>query len=161
MNPPQKIVRVLLLLLVLAGIGVWAWRTFGRAGGGAVQGSGGAAEVVVAEPAHLVVVTYFTTNQRCPTCLKIEKQTREAMESGFGREMADGLVRFRTVNFDLAENQHFIKDYDLAFKTVVVSERRAGKEGEWEKFDKVWDLVGDPPAFAAYLQEGVRKHLTE
>ena len=98
------------------------------------------------EPAHLVLVTYFTSNQRCPTCLKIEKQAREAIESGFSSELASGLVRFQTVNFDLPENGHLARDYELTFKTVVVSDRRNGKERKWEKFDKVWDLVGDPPA---------------
>lgn len=147
------------MLLVSAGIGVWAWRTFGPATAATARSGQPAAAAAAPEPAHLVLVTYFTSNQRCPTCLKIEKQAREAIESGFSSELASGLVRFQTVNFDLPENGHFAKDYELTFKTVVVSDRRNGKERKWEKFDKVWDLVGDQPAFAAYLQEGVRKYL--
>ena len=161
MNTPPKIVRAALMLLVLTGMSVWAWRTFGPATGGAPAPHPAAADAVAPEPAHLVLVTYFTSNQRCPTCLKIEKQTRDAMESAFAGELASGLVRFRTVNFDLPENEHFTKDYELTFKTVVVSDRHSGKERKWEKFDKVWDLVADSTAFATYLQEGVRKYLTD
>lgn len=163
-NQPPKILQLLLLGLVVAGVATWAWRSFGP-GAGSSAGTNAPATAQpgpapVAEPAHLVLVTYFTSDQRCPTCLKIEKQTREAIESGFARELADGGLRFQTINFDRPEHQHFAKDYELAFKTVVVSDRRNGKEAKWEKFDKVWDLVGEPDAFAAYLQEGVRKYLT-
>jgi hypothetical protein len=41
----------------------------------------------------------------------------------------------------------------------VISDRHNGKETAWGKFDDVWDLVDEPDAFAAYLQEGVRKYL--
>ena len=112
-----------------------------------------------AEPERLVLVTYFTSDQRCPTCLKIEKLTRTAVYDGFAAELDAGIIRFQTVNFDLPENKHFIGDYALAFKTVVISERHQGKETKWDKYDKVWDLVGEPEAFTAYLQAGIRAHL--
>ena len=165
MNTVSKYIRAVLLVLVFAGISAWAWRSFGpSANTAAVDVPPGeenptAASVVVDEPAHQIVVTYFTTDERCPTCLKIEKQTREAMESGFADELASGRVRFRTANFDRTEYKHFIKDYELSFKTVVISDRHDGKEAAWTKFDGVWDLVGEPDAFAAYLQEGVRVYL--
>lgn len=163
MNQPTKILRFALLALVAAGIGVWASRNFGpqtEPGEPAAATEGGATGAsAVPEPDHCVLVTYFTSDQRCPTCLQIEKQTREAMETGFAKELAGGQLRFRTVNFDRPEHRHFAKDYQLTFKTVVVSDRRRGGEAKWEKFDKVWDLVDKPEAFAAYLQDGVRKFL--
>lgn len=165
MNQPPRILQIVLLALVAAGVGVWAWRGFGPQQAGteepaAAKAGAAAAAATTPEPAHCVWVTYFTTDQRCPTCIKIEKQTREAVETGFANELASGEVRFRTLNLDHAENAHFAKDYGLAFKSVVISDRHHGKEAKWEKFDKVWDLVGEPEAFAAYLQEGLRKYLT-
>ncbi len=154
--------RVALLVLVFAGIGTWSWKNFGPTQnpppttGSSAAGDSGQEAVA---PAHQVLVTYFTTDQRCPTCLKIEKQAREAVESAFAEQLANGEVRFETKNFDRDDNKHFIKQYELSFKTVVISKLRNGKEVDWAKFDKVWDLVGEPEAFAAYLQEGVRKHL--
>jgi hypothetical protein len=162
MNKAPKFLKTILLLLVAAGIGAWAWKTFGPAANTAdqqKQPTPAAAQTPAEEPARLVVVTYFTSDQRCPTCLKIEKQTREAVEGGFGKELADGVLRFQTLNMDRAENKHFVGDYGLSFKTVVISERKNGKQTTWEKFDEVWDLVGDPEAFSAYIRGGIRKHL--
>ena len=95
----------------------------------------------------------------CPTCLKIEAQSRAAVESGFAGELAAGTVRFRIVNFDRPENKHFIDDYGLAFKTVVISGLSGGKELQWTKYDRVWDLVGSPDEFRRYLQEGIHSRL--
>lgn len=161
-SKPPKILQLILLVLVLAGIGTWAWRSFGPAPEPSAATAPPPAEANASEadaPEHQVLVTYFTTDQRCPTCLKIEKQTRESVESGFADELGTGAVRFQAINFDQPANKHFINDYELSFKTVVVSERERGKEVKWEKFDKVWDLVGEPEAFAAYLQQGIAKHL--
>lgn len=162
MNAPTSILRAALLLLAALGIGVWGWRKFGPQAGNTPHTAPSAArsDAAAPEPAHLVLVTYFTSNQRCPTCLKIEKLTREAVESRFAKELADDAVRFQTINFDLPENAHFMTDYNLSFKTVVVADRRDGRERHWAKFDKVWDLVNDPEGFALYLEAGIRGYLT-
>lgn len=164
MKTAPLFIRAALVALVIVGIGTWAWRSFGPSQNPPADvpppSEGKSASASAADaPAHQVLVTYFTTDQRCPTCLKIEKQTKEAMESAFADELASGEVLFRTTNFDRDENKHFIEEYELSFKTVVISDRRNGKESAWAKFDEVWDLVGEPDAFAAYLQEGVRKYL--
>ena len=159
-NKPPKALQIALIILVLAGVGAWAWRSFGPAPEPATGSTPAAATTTeAAEPEHLVLVTYFTSDVRCPTCIKIEKQTREAVESGFADELAAGTVRFQAINFDQPGNKHFIDDYGLAFKTVVVSERHQGKEVKWDKYDQVWELVGEPDAFAAYLQQGINRHL--
>lgn len=161
MNTAPRFLKVALLLLAGVGIGVWAARNLGSGakpeGGGA--GTDPEASVVVPEPAHCVLVTYFTTDTRCPTCLKIEKQTRDAVSSAFANELASGEVRFQTLNLDRPENKRFEALYQLSFKTVVVSDRHQGKEAAWAKFDQVWDLVDKPAEFAACLQEGIRQYL--
>ena len=166
-----KLFRIVLVLLALTGIGLWAYQSFGPPAGPGAPGTAPGGQVVPPtgeanppageERDHLVLVTYFTTDVRCPTCLKIEKQSHEAIESAFAEELASGAVRFQTINFDQPANKHFAEDYELAFKTVVISDRRHGKEEAWAKFDEVWDLVNDPPAFATYLQDGVRKYLKD
>ena len=163
MNTAPKYLRTALLALVAIGVGSWAWRNFGPPQSAPAPpppaGESAAALSPAEEPEHLVLVTYFTSDQRCPTCLKIEKQTRAAVETGFADELANDALRFQTLNFDRPENKHFIDRYELAFKTVVVSEHRKGKETEWEKFDDVWNLVGEPEDFARYLQDGIRNYL--
>ena len=141
MNKPPKVLQIALLVLVLAGVAVWAWRSFGPTPESAKTGGQAPVEahsITQSEPEDLVLITYFTSDQRCPTCLKIEKQTRDAIHDGFAAELAAGTIRFQTINFDRPENKHFIDDYGLAFKTVVISARHHGKEAKWDKYDRVW-----------------------
>lgn len=160
MKTAPKILRIALVALALAGIGSWTWNSFGPQESTPATTTSTPTAVALPETEHLVLVTYFTSDQRCPTCLKIEELTREAIESGFAHELAENEVRFRIANFDRPENKHFVEDYDLAFKTVVIADLRQGKEITWKKFDNVWELVGEPEAFTAYLQEGVQNYLT-
>jgi len=167
-NSSASLIRAVVSLIAIVGIGAWAWKNFKPAAADtAQQTSTTTAEAsgnpqpssLTNESGHVVLVTYFTSDVRCPTCLKIEKQTRESIKKSFPKELATKEVVFQTINFDKAENKHFVKDYQLAFKTVVVSERQDGKEIHWSKYDKVWNLVNTPDQFQAYLTDGIQQYL--
>jgi hypothetical protein len=106
-------------------------------------------------PDHFVKVTYFTTNVRCPSCLKIEELTRKTVESRFSKEVAEGSVVFQLINTDLPGNEHFIKDYALVSKTVVVAEFEKGIQKEWVNLQDVWLKFTDPQAFEEYVASTV------
>lgn len=156
MKKAALILRIALVLLALAGIAYWAVRNFGPQ-------EAGPAEAGVDDPLagrdHGVVVTYFTSDARCPTCLKIESLTEKAVTEGFAGELADGSVVFRTLNFDRPENQHFKEHYDLLFKTVVVSELCKGEETRWTPLDEVWNLTEQPDEFLELVRAAVRNYL--
>jgi hypothetical protein len=147
-----KLLRIPFLLVAFAGLAVWAKDLFIRA----TAAPPPAATAASAAPAREVVVTYFTTNIRCESCLTIERLTRESLDKCFAAELADGRVRFQMINTSLPENRHFTDDYDISLKTVVVSDRRAGREVNWKRFDQVWELLDDPAAFHDMLCAGVR-----
>lgn len=147
-----KLLRIPFLLIALAGLAVWARDLFHRA----THVPPPVAAAAAAAPAREVVVTYFTTNIRCESCLTIERLTRESLDKCFVAELADGRVRFQMINTSLPENRHFTDDYDISLKTVVVSDRRAGREVNWKRFDQVWDLLDDPAAFHDMMCAGVR-----
>ena len=102
-----------------------------------------------------VVVTYFCSGTRCPTCLKIEAYAREADESGFPDDVGAGRVRWRMIDYGQPENRHFVDRYNLFAKTLVVSKRRGGREVDFRGLDRIWDLVSDRPAFLAYVRAEV------
>jgi len=106
-----------------------------------------------------IVVTYFFTNARCRSCLKIEELTRKALEKRFAAGLADGSIVFRAINIDEAANKHYIDGYELAFKTVVISDMRGDTEARWVRMDKVWELLRNPGAFESYIVEGVNAYL--
>ena len=118
-----------------------------------------AAEVAVALPDDGVVVTYFTTDVRCPSCLKIEALSRETVATRFPEDFGSGRVVFRVVNTDQPENKHFLDDYKLVSKTVIVSRRQDGKEQDWVNLQDVWLKLDEPAAFQSYVGDAVKRSL--
>jgi hypothetical protein len=109
--------------------------------------------------ADTVLVTYFSSDVRCATCVRIERLTRETVERNFGRELASGRLQLRTVNLDATGNGHFIQDYQLISKTVIVSSLAQGKEVGWENLQGVWTRQKDERAFDEYVTAAIRRHL--
>lgn len=108
---------------------------------------------------HRVVVYYFHGNVRCASCRKIEAYTKEAIDSGFAESQKSGLLEWRLVNTDSSQNEHFLKDYQLYTRSVVISDLHKGKETRWKNLEKVWELLGDQSKFHAYVQSEVQPFL--
>jgi hypothetical protein len=106
-----------------------------------------------------IVVTYYYTTWRCASCLKIEAFSIEAIETGFGKELKAGKVVWRLVNVDEPANKHYVDDYQLYAKSVIVSELRGDEEVRWKNLAKVWQLTYDKNAFIKYVQDEVRDYL--
>jgi hypothetical protein len=73
--------------------------------------------------------------------------------------MKEGKVVWRLVNLDEPANKHYIDDYQLYSKAVIVSEIRDGEEVRWKNLMKVWQLTGDKGAFEKYIRDEVRAYL--
>lgn len=112
-----------------------------------------------ASPTSRLVAYYFHGNVRCTTCRAIEAYSQEALESAFAAELADGRLEWRPVNTDEPGNEHFIKDFQLVSKALVLVEYEGEEAGASEVLDKVWRLTGDKAAFLAYVQERTRNRL--
>lgn len=110
-------------------------------------------------PAHKVVAMYFHGDIRCATCRKVEAYAKEAVEEGFKEQVAAGGVEFRAVNVERPENRHFIQDYQLTNKSVVVADEVGNAVTRWVKLDNVWGLVGNHDAYLVYVQDAVRAYV--
>jgi hypothetical protein len=106
-----------------------------------------------------VVAYYFHTTYRCPTCRRIEAYSREAIETGFAKEIAGGRLEFRLVNVEQQENRHFVQDYQLFTKSLVLVRMNEGKQVEWTNLAAVWEYNGDKPLFLSYVQGEILKYL--
>lgn len=106
-----------------------------------------------------IYVTYFHATARCVSCLKIEDLTNATMSTRFAVPISEKRVVWRTLNLDEPANDHFTKDYGLYTKSVIVSEVRDGREVRWKNLDRIWDLLGDPPAFQGYVEREVQAFL--
>ena len=106
-----------------------------------------------------VVAFYFHGNVRCATCRKIEAYADEAIHSGFASALEDGALVWRVVNIDEPEDKHFIEDFELVTRSVVLAEYRDGEVLRWKKLDKVWQLVRSKDDFVEYVQDEASEFL--
>jgi hypothetical protein len=98
-------------LVALAAVGCWA----------AIQQARQAADlpavlpkVVMTQPSaapDVIQVTYFSSDVRCATCVRIERLTRETVEKNLGAEIASGRIVLQAINLDGPGNEHFVQDY--------------------------------------------------
>ena len=108
-----------------------------------------------------VIAYYFHSTRRCATCKKLEEYAREAIEGGFEDELENGILVIKSVNTDQDENQHFIDDYKLYTKALILSRVKEGEEVEWVNLDKIWKLVGNEDKYKAYVTSELEEFLGE
>lgn len=108
-----------------------------------------------------VIAYYFHGTVRCETCLKIEKQAREAIDRRFPVEVAEKRLVFQPVNFDKPENAHFLKDYKLPCPSLVVVRQKGGKDEKWKLLSETWEHVENPLKFNEYVEGEVEKILRD
>jgi hypothetical protein len=99
-----------------------------------------------------VIVYYFHGNNRCHSCMTIERFTRESVEANFVKEIKSGKVEFRSINVDAPENNHYAKDYKLYTRSVIISDVVQGKERRWKNLQKVWELIRQENDFKTYVK---------
>ena len=73
------------------------------------------------EVKNRVEVLYFHGKQRCATCLAIEKNGREAIESHFADEIKSGKVVFKVIDISKPENEALAEKYEIAWSSLIVS----------------------------------------
>ena len=113
------------------------------------------------EPVHRIIAYYFHGTQRCMTCRTIESFAEESLSTEFSGELEAGKLAWRPVNVDTPENEHFIQDYELSTRSVVLVKMLDGEQKQWKSLTEVWELVRDKPSFVAYIQEETREFLGE
>lgn len=116
------------------------------------------AEVAAPETAvsPRAVVYYFHGNVRCRTCRAIEVQAHDAVNAHFAAELASGELEWRTVNVDDPAEAHYIDDFQLSTRAVVVA--AVSPEGKlvYKNLERVWELVDSEPAFGDYIASETR-----
>ena len=108
-----------------------------------------------------VIAYYFYTNYRCQSCYTIEKYTKEAIEGNFEDELTSGELVFKPVNIEEKENEHFLDDYQLYTKSVVLSLVKDGEEIKFKNLKKVWELLRNKDEFYKYIKEETKGFLDE
>ena len=100
------------------------------------------------------IVYYFHGSTRCTTCKTIEAYAHETVAAAFAPDLKAGSLEWKVVNVDEPANQHFVRDYQLYTRSVVVVDAKDPKR--FKVLDRVWQLVGDKAAFQRYVEQEIR-----
>ena len=106
-----------------------------------------------------IVAYYFHVTVRCTTCKTIEAYSRETILNHFRNDIDQGRLEWKVVNVQLPENKHFVQDYQLFTKSVVLVHIADGKQQSYKILNDVWELVGDKARFQAYIDKETRGYL--
>ena len=104
---------------------------------------------------------YFHGNFRCDNCKKIEEYSRETIERYFAEELKTKKLTFTIINTDLPEHKHFIEDYQLFTRSLVIAEFKDGKQVRWKNLAKVWNYLNDRDAFYEYVKSEIENYLEQ
>lgn len=156
----QKIVSLLLLLFLIASVGTIVAKETGSTAPmtapeflstPSVEENPSKASVENKDFAK-VVAFYFYGNVRCTTCRTMQTLATEAIETGFADEIKNGRLQMISINVDEPGNEHYVNDYQLTTRAVVLARFEGTTQKEWKNLDKIWNLVRNRPAFIEYVQ---------
>ena len=108
-----------------------------------------------------ITAYYFHGKFRCPTCTTMEKYSKEAIEANFKDALASGKLEFKAVNVQERGNEHFVNDYQLYTKSLILSLVKDGKEVKSKNLDKIWKYARNKQRFSDYVTEEVANFLKE
>jgi len=129
----------------------------------AIRGQGGlpsqAAASALTPAQDTTMVYYFHSSFRCQTCRSIEEQAHSVVLSDFADELAAGTVQWQALNYEQPAGAELAKQFDISMPVVVLARFEAGEIARWKSLDQVWGLVGDKPAYAAFVRNEIKQML--
>jgi len=106
-------------------------------------------------PAKLIAC-YFHGTVRCVTCLGIERDARQMVYQTFLEPLSQGLMEWRSVNYDNDPGAALAKPFNLSIPSLVlIHEGGDGKILASKNLEQIWELAGDPTKLREYIQSEI------
>ncbi len=126
----------------------------GTSGAAPQKAKAPAAIAAAPAPSPAILVYYFHATTRCATCRAIEAYAKETVTTRFASDIEARRLAWQAVNVDEPANRHFIGDFQLYTRSVVVVDAKNPKR--YKVLDRVWQLVRDKAAFQSYVEQEIR-----
>lgn len=157
----RKIITILLGLVVAIAVVVIIVNGIRGQKGQEIQSGGQKNTSGNAPVENGIVVYYFHTTKRCQSCLKAEKLSKETVETFFKNEIDSGKVKYLAINTDEPENAHYIKDYQLFSKSLIISLYKNSKEVKFKNLTEIWQLIYNDEGFRDYVKSEIENLIKE
>jgi hypothetical protein len=168
----RNVVTLVLVMFVAVSVAVLIGKEIGKGptdgGGNAAAGqvepaSSTAAQVALPDkPSKAqVLVYYFHRTQRCSTCRNMETYAHEAVTTRFAKELADGRIEWRVLNYEEPQNAGLRREYDLGGPMLVLVRTDGKGSPPFKTLDEIWSLAFDKPGFLAYVEAELKGFLKE
>ena len=108
-----------------------------------------------------VIAYYFHGTSRCASCYKLEKYSREAVETNFKEAVVAGKLEFRVINVEDKGKEYYADYYQLYTKTLILSLVKDGREVKWKNLNKIWEYVDNKEGFLVYANGEIADLLKE
>jgi len=107
--------------------------------------------------AEKVEVFYFHGTLRCPSCIALEKYSRETVEEYFAAELAAGKIEFREINVELPENKEVVAKFEARGSSLFTNAIYDGADHIEEEV-AIWRYIGDEVRFKENLKNKIDSH---
>ena len=98
-------------------------------------------------------VYYFHPTARCEGCINMESYMKELIEKKYKE-----IIIFKAINIEDKENQHYRKEFDLKFSSVIVEEEDTKR---WKNLDSVWTYTEDKEKFIEYADRNIENFINK
>ena len=107
-----------------------------------------------------VEVIYFHGKQSCATCMAIEKNAKEVVNTLFANELKNGTVVFKTVDISTPEGEKIADKYEVTWSSLFVNKWKDGKESRNNLTEFGFgNARNNPDGFKKSLADKIRKSL--
>ncbi|MDP8217975.1 MAG: nitrophenyl compound nitroreductase subunit ArsF family protein [Candidatus Theseobacter exili] len=108
-----------------------------------------------------VIAYYFHGSFRCRTCNMMEKYSRQVIENNFKNALDSEKLEFKAINVEESGNEHFVNDYQLYSKALILSLVKDGKEIQSKNLTKIWQFASNKQRFFDYVTEEISSLMKE
>jgi hypothetical protein len=108
---------------------------------------------------NTVAAYYFYTTDRDEDSRKAEKLAYDALTSQFSAALRAGKLEWYALNSDLPENKHYLTNYGVPPRSLLIIEYKGSQALQWRNCDKIWNLVNNEESFKNYVIKEVNGYL--
>lgn len=101
-------------------------------------------------------VYYFHPTTRCESCINIENFTKELVTTKYSSPLP---MKYESLNIEEKENEHFRKDFDLKFGSVVITKYNKGQVEKYKNLDSIWSYSDNKFNFFKYADSEIQAFL--